>query len=279
MMKKLKLTLLTGALVASLGSAGVFAATAADTTTPDSRPQPPAYGEPAPQGPCPCLNAETCPPNAQGSQEKGNRHHKMSPEKMDAKILAGLTDKDTATILQESREQHKPIAELAKDAGVYEKFITERNSLIKNHLDKAVAAGKITQEQADKMFQDMKDGKRPPMGPDREKQFPGHGQGMAMHQQSAQILADLTGRTTEDILNEARTERKSIPTIAEEAGVYDKFMPKYLESVQSNLTQAVSDGRLTQEQADKIFQNIKDGKHTPMENHRQVPPAPSQPRE
>ena len=82
-----------------------------------------------------------------------------------------------------------------------------------------------------------------------------------MREENAKILADLTGRDVESIKDEARTNHKPMREIAKEAGVYDQFMAKHLELAKEHLDKAVTDGRMSQEQADKIFQNIKEGKH------------------
>ena len=88
----------------------------------------------------------------------------------------------------------------------------------------------------------------------------GEGPGM-MHEENAKILADLTGRDVESIKEEARSNHKPIREMAKDAGVYDQFMAKHLELAKNHLNQAVADGKMSQEQADKIFQDIKDGKH------------------
>ena len=94
------------------------------------------------------------------------------------------------------------------------------------------------------------------MGPGGMHKGPG-----IMREENAKILADLTGRDVESIKEEARTNHKPIREIAKDAGVYDQFMAKHLELAKGNLDKAVADGRMSQDQADKILQNIKEGKH------------------
>ena len=54
---------------------------------------------------------------------------------------------------------------------------------------------------------------------------------------------------------------KQTSEMAKDAGVYDQVMASQLELAKSHLNHAVADGKMSQEQADKIFQDIKDGKH------------------
>ena len=283
-MKKMKSALLMGTLVAALGASTVFAATSTGTNDYEQNPhkmrdlvqqsiqerntanvQYPEHNKQQ-QGP----GAGNC--QGQGQMHKGFGGKHMGPGGMhmgkgpgmmmheeNAKILADLTGRDVESIKEEARSNHKPIREMAKDAGVYDQFMAKHLELAKSHLNQAVADGKMSQEQADKIFQDIKDGKHfGPMG--MGGMHMGEGPGM-MHEENAKILADLTGRDVESIKEEARSNHKPIREMAKDAGVYDQFMAKHLELAKSHLNQAVADGKMSQEQADKIFQDIKDGKH------------------
>ena len=280
-MKKMKSALVIGTLIAALGASTVFAATSGSTSDYDQNPhkmrnlvqqsiqernagndsvgkiQYPGQKQGPGMGDC----------YGKGQMHKGFAGKHMGPGGMhkgpgmmreqNAKILADLTGRDVESIKEEARTNHKPIREMAKDAGVYDQFMAKHTELAKDHLDKEVAAGKITQEQADKMLQNMKDGKHfGPMGAPGMHKGPG-----MMREENAKILADLTGRDVESIKEEARSNHKPIREMAKDAGVYDQFMAKHLELAKNHLNQAVADGKMSQEQADKIFQDIKDGKH------------------
>ena len=107
------------------------------------------------------------------------------------------------------------------------------------------------------MLQNMKDGKHfGPMGMGGMHKGPG-----MMREENAKILADLTGRDAESIKEEARANHKPLREMAKDAGVYDQFMAKHLELAKGHLDKAVTDGKMSQEQADKILQNITEGKH------------------
>ena len=282
-MKKMKSALLVGTLIAALGASTVFAATSGSTNDYDQNPhkmrdlvqqsmQERNAGDTGKinfsgqnnqqyQGP----GMGGC--NKQGQMHKGFGGQHMGPGGMHkgagimreqgAKILAELTGRDVESIKEEARTNHKPMHEMAKDAGVYDQFMAKHLELAKDHLAKAVADGKMTQEQADQMLQNMKDGKHfGPMGMGGMNKGPG-----LMREENAKILAELTGRDVESIKEEARNNHKPIREIAKDAGVYDQFMAKHFELAKGHLDKAVADGKMTQEQADQMFQNMKDGKH------------------
>ena len=72
----------------------------------------------------------------------------------------------------------------------------------------------------------------------------------------AEIAAGLTGKTVEDLYKE-RAAGKTYGTIAKEAGKLDEFKAQMLEQKKAILDQRVKDGRLTQAQADEIYNAIK----------------------
>ncbi|MGL5207138.1 MAG: hypothetical protein ACRC8T_06470 [Acidaminococcaceae bacterium] len=193
-MKKMKSALLIGTLVAALGASTVFAATSGDTSDYEQNPHKmrnlvqqamqeknagdagasnyPEHNKHQHQGP----GTGVC--TGQGQMHKGSAAQHMGPDghkqsctdkgmheghgimrEQGAKILADLTGRDVESIKEEAHNNHKPMHEIAKDAGVYDQFMAKHLELAKDHLAKAVADGKITQEQADQMLQNMKDGK------------------------------------------------------------------------------------------------------------------------
>ena len=72
----------------------------------------------------------------------------------------------------------------------------------------------------------------------------------------AEIVAGLTGRSVESVIDERHDTGKSFGTIAKEAGKLDEFKAEILELRKDQLAARVADGRLTQEQADKILASI-----------------------
>jgi len=72
----------------------------------------------------------------------------------------------------------------------------------------------------------------------------------------ADIAAGLTGKSVE-ALSQERSEGKTYGAIANEAGKLEEFKTQMLEQKKIVLDQRVADGKLTQEQADAIYNNIK----------------------
>ncbi len=77
----------------------------------------------------------------------------------------------------------------------------------------------------------------------------------------AEIISGLTGKTLEDVVKE-RADGKTYGTIANEAGKLDEFKSQILEQKKAILDERVKAGTLTQQQADQIYNNIKNNQAT-----------------
>ncbi|MCR6545105.1 DUF2680 domain-containing protein [Dehalobacterium formicoaceticum] len=73
----------------------------------------------------------------------------------------------------------------------------------------------------------------------------------------AEIASDVTGMTLAQV-NEERAAGKTYGQIAQDAGQLDQFKADMLEQKKALLDQRVAEGRLTQEQADEIYQNMEE---------------------
>lgn len=73
----------------------------------------------------------------------------------------------------------------------------------------------------------------------------------------AETVSELTGKSLEDVQQE-RQSGKTHGTIASENGKLEDFKKQMLESKKAILDQRVKDGRLTQQQADEIYNAIKE---------------------
>ncbi|MEL7566151.1 MAG: DUF2680 domain-containing protein [Dehalobacterium sp.] len=73
----------------------------------------------------------------------------------------------------------------------------------------------------------------------------------------AQIAADLTGKSVAEVTEE-RAEGKTYGTIASEADKLEEFRSQMLEQKKAILDQRVKDGAMTQEQADQVYNAIKE---------------------
>lgn len=66
-----------------------------------------------------------------------------------AEALAGLTGREVQAVVDERMQEGKTFGSMAKDAGVLDEFKAEMLQVKKNKLAERVAAGTMTQEQAD----------------------------------------------------------------------------------------------------------------------------------
>jgi len=69
----------------------------------------------------------------------------------------------------------------------------------------------------------------------------------------SEILAGLTGKTTDSVTTERAESGKTYGTIANEAGVLDQFKSQMLEQKKAILEEKVAAGTITQERADAII--------------------------
>jgi hypothetical protein len=72
----------------------------------------------------------------------------------------------------------------------------------------------------------------------------------------ADIVSGLTGKTLDELYNE-RAGGKTYGTIANDAGKLEEFKAQMQEQKKAVLDQRVKDSTLTQQQADAIYNNIK----------------------
>jgi len=140
-------------------------------------------------------------------------------------------------------------------------------------VEQAVADGEITQEQADRMLSDEHLG-RPARGPfDRRM-----GWGCADMEANHAILADVLGLTVEELEAELG-EGKTLRDLAEELGVdMDEVWDALQEAREAALQQAVEEGTLTQEQADRMLgRGARGAGHFGGARHFHMMPRPKTP--
>lgn len=126
-------------------------------------------------------------------------------------------------------------------------------------INQAVAAGRQTQEQADRMIQAIQSGQgmgqpgqmRPGRGQRGQQQRPNQGQRGPGMPGPGQAIADFLGMTPDQMRAELQAG-KSLAQIAEAKGVSrDALKAKILETRKAGLDAAVAAGRMTAEQAEQ----------------------------
>lgn len=74
---------------------------------------------------------------------------------------------------------------------------------------------------------------------------------------AAQVVAELTGRDVNSIIDERVTDGKAYGTIADEAGVLEQFKNRVLELRQEAIAARVAAGTMTQEQANNRLELLQ----------------------
>ena len=157
----------------------------------------------------------------------------------------GLTPREIARQVRDGSTLAEIIT--ANDGDVQD-VIDRAVSTITQHVNQAVTEGKITQERADdilanlteKVTQAINGEMRPNRGSERRV-------GMAL----LRLAAEQTGLTARDIVQEIRSG-KSLADVLTEHGVdTEAFITSAVLAVDQRLDQAVTNGRLTQAEADQ----------------------------
>jgi hypothetical protein len=81
---------------------------------------------------------------------------------------------------------------------------------------------------------------------------------MAAAGSPSEIIAGLTGRSPDSVVEERLDSGKTYGEIAGDAGVLDEFKVQMLERKKSLLAERVAEGTLTQEQADAIIAEMEE---------------------
>ncbi len=151
------------------------------------------------------------------------------------------------------------LAKFSANLGVeQDKVVTALNTTKKQMLDEAVQQGRITQEQADKMAARM--GDNPGWfgffnGPHKDGK--GFGKGFGERGRKLDYASKALGITAEELKSELESGKR-LPQIVEGRGMtVEQFHQKVLELKKEDLGKAVSEGKITQEEADKMIQKME----------------------
>ena len=137
---------------------------------------------------------------------------------------------------------------LAANLGVDQsKIIDALNATKKQMLDEAVQQGKMTQAQADKMATDQ-----------NEFFFDGFHEKGGVHNNGD--VAKILGITQDQMKSELQSGKKFSDIISEHGLTADQFHQKMLDLKKQKLAQEVTDGKITQEQADQMIQGMEQHK-------------------
>ncbi|MHB8916689.1 MAG: DUF2680 domain-containing protein [Desulfocucumaceae bacterium] len=146
-------------------------------------------------------------------------------------------------------------AKLAANLGMdQDKVVAALDATKKQMLDEAVQQGRITQEQADKMAA----GKN--VGPGMFGGFNGkmhdRKQGFKDFGRNNGDMAKILGITEDELKSELQSGKKMQQILADHGVTAEQFHQQMLEIKKEALSKAVSEGKLTQEQYDKMIQRM-----------------------
>ena len=168
---------------------------------------------------------------------------------------------DTGLLADWRQEMHDAIARaLGISVGQYDAAVEQARDEV---LDKAIEDGQLTQEQADRVRERAAQGLAPGIldgaGPMRGQGRGGRGSMMGGSEDSLIVVAaDQLGMTVEELQAELAAG-KTIAAVAGEKGVATQLIvDAFLAPRQEWLSQAVADGRITQEQADQMLERMTD---------------------
>lgn len=151
------------------------------------------------------------------------------------------------------------IQRLARNLGIEEDRL--RDALRQTQLeliDEAEDAGRISAEQADRLRQRVEEGRAPFFGPPGRHGGPGHKDAFMHRVDPIGTVAEETGLSREEVLSELRAG-KTLAQIGQEHGVdRDRLADALVNDARESLDQAVQEGKLTQERADRILAGCRD---------------------
>lgn len=193
----------------------------------------------------------------QATTVEGKKLMKIPFGGTELQTFLGLTKEELRTAQQEG----KTLKQIAEGKGITEaKLLEFLKTQHQKRIEQLLADGKITQAQADEMKAHMTDEHLQKII-DNTGKFGGKGGhggkgDFFLHGAGGEELATFLGLTEEE-LRTAKHEGKTLAQIAEGKGItQDKLIAFLQTQQQKQLAQAVTDGKITQEQADAMKEKM-----------------------
>lgn len=125
-------------------------------------------------------------------------------------------------------------------------------------INQAVADEKMTQERADEILAELETRLAEAMtAPLPAPQQRGDRPGVDMMRMVGDLAAEATGKTARELLEQARDEDLSIAEVLEANGAdVDALTASATQTIIDEVNQAVADGKMDQERADKMLENL-----------------------
>jgi Protein of unknown function (DUF2680) len=188
---------------------------------------------------------------------------KFKSRKALAAVVAGVVvvGGGWAAIASAQSDSNSPQAffdAVAKHLGISSQELEEATKAAAiDQVDAALAEGKITEEQAERLKERIESGETPPFffGP----RFFGEHRGFHLHAPGGQLsaAADYLGLSLEELRERLRDGRSLADVAKAEEKSVEGLEQAMVDAVKKNLDEAVSEGNLTREQADDILEQIE----------------------
>lgn len=158
----------------------------------------------------------------------------------------------TSDELKAAREDGQTLEEILESQGkTMDELKAYAQEKAEERIQQALADGKITQEQADAMLERMADGG-----------FPRPGQPFGDYR-PAEGLAEFLGMTSDEV-KDALQDGQTVEELLESQGRTMEELQAYGQAkTEDRVGQALADGKITQEQADKLLERIESGNIRP----------------
>jgi hypothetical protein len=155
-----------------------------------------------------------------------------------------------------SEDSRAIVNDVAKQLGVEPSALTQAfKNALKNRVDAAVAAGRLTKEQGDELKARIDSGGLPFFGFGRAGGLHHHG---LSHLLGLDAAADYIG-ITEAQLHEDLESGKTLAQVAKDHGKsVSGLVDAMVKDAKSRLDRAVADGRITRAKADEILGDLKE---------------------
>ncbi|MBV7333274.1 hypothetical protein KFU94_34580 [Chloroflexi bacterium TSY] len=200
-----------------------------------------------------------------GRGRRGGRHGGPLQGVIDREVMQGVVAQTLGMTVEElevAKEEGKRLSDLAEEKGVEMETIQEalKASAI-TQVQQAVTDGDLTQEEADRILERIENGRGfGPRGLGRGAHRGGPLRDLIDRDVIQETVAQTLGITVEE-LEAAKDEGKKLSELAEEKGVEMETVKEAMKaSAISQVQQAVTDGELTQEEADRLIERIESGR-------------------
>jgi uncharacterized protein YidB (DUF937 family) len=178
-----------------------------------------------------------------------------------ALAVAGAGGAIAATQLSPKEEQDAIVEDAAKRLGVEPDQLSDAlRQALEARVDKAVADGLLTEEQGSRLKEAIESGDLPILGMPFGKHGFGHhgGPHMGLMFGGLDTAAEYLGVSEGDLRTELR-DGKTLADVAKEKGKsVDGLADALVKASEERIAKAVEDGKLTQEQADKLKEGLRD---------------------